>query len=153
LVAAPHADLAKYTRPGSLEQVSGSVFETVLEGGADLHLTVTAGTVIRLATLDAPLAILRHDGDGVRVTATGNADFADAFLPADEGSELRAIIDAGVLELSGDQGIMAVPLPIVDSPVTLTVANTASVPLLSRVSKPIVNGLGTTRQAALSGQP
>ncbi|BCW68896.1 glycosyl hydrolase family 32 (plasmid) [Arthrobacter sp. NicSoilB4] len=153
LVATPHADLAKYTRPGSLEQVSDSVFETVLDGGADLHLTVTAGTVIRLATFDGPLAILRHDGDGVRVTATGNADFADAFLPADEGSELRAIIDAGVLELSGRQGIMAVPLPIVDSPVTLTVANAASTPLLNRVSKPIGNGVGTTRQAALSGQP
>jgi hypothetical protein len=41
----------------------------------------------------------------------------------------------------------------VDSPVKLTVANTASTPLLNRVSKPIVNSMGTTRQAALSGQP
>lgn len=153
LVATPHSDLATYTRPGSLEQVSGSVFETVLDSGADLHLTVTARMVIRLATVDGPLATVRHDGDGIRVTATGNADFTDAFLPADEGSELRAIIDVGVLELSGRRGIMAVPLPIVDTPVTLTVANAASTPLLNRVSELIVNGAGATRQAAVSGEP
>ncbi|MDQ0679817.1 beta-fructofuranosidase [Arthrobacter pascens] len=153
LAAAPHADLATYSRPGSLEQVSATVFETVLDGGADLRCAVTAGTVISLATLKGPLATFRHDGGGIRVTVAGNADFADAFLPADEGSELRAIIDAGVLELSGHQGIMAVPVPIVDSPVTLTVANAVSTPLLNIVSKLIVNGVGTTRQAALSGQP
>ncbi|MDR6558284.1 beta-fructofuranosidase [Arthrobacter pascens] len=136
LVATPHADLATYSQPGHLEHVGGSVFETVLDGGADLRCTVAAATVIHLATLDGPLATLRHDGEGLRVTAAGNADFADAFLPADEGSELRVIIDAGVLELSGLKGIMAVPLPIVDSPVTLTVSGAAGTPLLSTVTRP-----------------
>ncbi|MBT2596177.1 glycoside hydrolase family 32 protein [Arthrobacter sp. ISL-72] len=148
LVATPHADLAKYSQPGQLEQVGAAVFETVLDGGADLRCTVTAGTVIRLSgpegslagtpagTLAGTLAAVRHDGEGIRVTVNGNADFTDAFLPAEEGSELRVIIDAGVLELSGRQGIMAVPLPVVDSPVTLTVTGTASEPLLSTVTKP-----------------
>jgi beta-fructofuranosidase len=153
VVATPHADLSNYSQPGQLEQLDGKLFETVLNDGADLRCTVTTGTVIGLTTLDGPLATVRHDGDGIRVTVTGNADFADAFLPADEGSELRAIIDTGVLELSAGQGIMAVPLPIVHAPVTLTVANTASTPLLNMVSKLTVNGVGTTRQAALSGQP
>ncbi|QCO98840.1 hypothetical protein FCN77_15440 [Arthrobacter sp. 24S4-2] len=103
-MATPHVDLATYSRPGYREQVSAAVFET-----------------------------LPDDGDGIRVTAAGSADFADAFLPADEGSELRAIIDGGVLELSGHQGIMAVPLPIVNAPVTLTVANAASTHLLNWV--------------------
>jgi beta-fructofuranosidase len=138
LVATPHADLAKYSRPASLEEVSTAVFETVLDDGADLRCTVAAGTAIRLATLEGSLATVRHDGEGLRVTADGNADFADAFLPADEGSELRVIIDAGVLELSGRQGIMAVPLPIVASPVTLTVSGAADTPLLSTVTKPSV---------------
>lgn len=153
LVATPHADLAKYTQPGQLEQITSGVFETVLDGGADLHLTVTSGTVIRLTTLTGPLATVRHDGDGVRVTATGNADFADTFLPADEGSELRAIIDAGVLELSGRQGIMAVPLAIVDSPVTLTVADAAAAPQLLTVPTPAAGIAGTPRHAVLSAQP
>jgi hypothetical protein len=143
LVAIPHADLETYSRPGSLEQVSAAVFETVLDDGADLRCAVTAGTVISLATLDGPLATVRHDGDGIRVTVAGNPDFADAFLPADEGSELRAFIDAGVLELSARQGSTAVPLPIVHAPVTLMVANTASTPLLNMISKLTVNGVGT----------
>lgn len=153
LVATPHADLAKYTQPGQLEQVSSSVFETVLDGGADLHLTVTAGTVIRLATVDGDLAILRHDGDSLRVTASGNADFTDAFFPVGEGSELRIIVDAGVLEISGLQGIMAVPLPIVDSPATLTVVNAAALPQLLTIPTPAAGVAGTARQAALPGQP
>lgn len=136
LVATPHADLATYSQPGRLEQVGSSVFETVLDGGADLRCTVTAGTAIRLGTLDGTLATFRHDGEGLRVTAAGNADFADAFLPVDEGSELRVIIDTGVLELSSLKGIMAVPLPIVDSPVTLTVSGAAGTPLLSTVTRP-----------------
>ncbi|WP_457965605.1 glycoside hydrolase family 32 protein [Arthrobacter sp. D1-29] len=146
LVATPHADLATYSRPGSLNPVSAGVFETVLDGGADLRCTVTAGTVIRLATVDGPLATVRHDGDGIEVTVPGNADFTDAFLPVDEGCELRAIIDAGVLEISGRQGIMAVPLPIMDTPVTLTVANTASTPLLNTVE-----GQAVTWPTALAG--
>lgn len=136
LVATPHANLAKYSRPGRLDQVDATVFETVLDDGADLRCTVTAGTAIRLATLEGPLATVRHDGAGLRVTADGNTDFADAFLPADEGSELRVIIDTGVLELSGRKGIMAVPLPIVASPVTLTVSGAVGRPLLSVVTKP-----------------
>jgi beta-fructofuranosidase len=118
--------------------VAATVFETVLDGGGDLRCTVTAGTAIRLATLEGPLATLRHDGEGLRVTVDGNADFADAFLPAAEGSELRVIIDAGMLELSGRKGIMAVPLPIVASPVTLTVSGAAGTLLLSTVTKPSV---------------
>ena len=136
LVATPHADLAKYSQPGQLEQVGAAAFETVLDGGADLRCTVTAGTVIRLSGQEGSLAAVRHDGEGIRVTVHGNADFTDAFLPAEEGSELRMIIDAGVLELSGRQGIMAVPLPVVDSPVTLTVNGSASAPLLSTVTTP-----------------
>ncbi|MBT2519741.1 glycoside hydrolase family 32 protein [Arthrobacter sp. ISL-28] len=134
LVATPHADLAAYSQPASLEQVSTAVYETVLDGGADLRCTVTAGTALRLATLEGPLATLRHDGEGLRVTADGNSDFVDAFLPADEGSELRMIIDAGVLELSGRKGIMAVPLPIVASPVRLTVNGAPGTPRLSTVT-------------------
>jgi len=153
LVATPHGDLANYSQPGHLEQVSGSVFETVLDDGTDLRCTVTAGTVLHLATLEGTLATLRHDGNGIRVTAAGNTDFDDTFFPAPEGSELRVIIDAGVLEISGRQGIMAVPLPIVATPVTLTVAEAASTPRFSTVSKPIADSVGTAHQAALSGQP
>jgi beta-fructofuranosidase len=153
LVATPHGDLATYSRPAGLEQVSAAVFETLLDDGADLHCAATAGTVISLATLDGPLATIRHDGDGIRVTAAGNADFADAFLPADERSELRVIVDSGALELSGRQGIMAVPLPIVASPVTLTVTDPASTPRLHTLSKPTAHSAGTAHQTALSGQP
>ncbi|WP_461163978.1 glycoside hydrolase family 32 protein [Arthrobacter sp. R4-81] len=153
LVAAPHADLEKYLQPGSLEQVSDGVFETVLEDGVDLRWAITAGTVISLATLDGPLATLRYEGNGLRVTVAGNRDFDNAFFPAAEGSELRAIIDAGVLEISGRQGIMAVPLPIVASPVTLTIADAALTPRLRTVSKSRAHNAGTAHQAALSGQP
>jgi beta-fructofuranosidase len=135
LVATPHADLAQYSQPGHLEQMGATVFETVLDGGGDLRCTVTAGTAIRLATLDGPLATMWHDGKGIHVTAAGNADFGDAFLPADEGAGLRVIIDAGVLELSGRQGIMAVPLPVMDSPVTLTVSGASGTPLLHTVTR------------------
>lgn len=153
LVAMPHADLAKYTQPGQLEQMSAGVFEAVLDGGADLRCHVTAGTVISLATQEGSLATLRHDGDGIEVTADGNPDFTDVFFPADEGSELRFIIDAGVLEISGRQGIMAVPLPIVDSPVTLTVAHAAASPQLLTIHTPAAGVAGNARRTALSGQP
>lgn len=153
LMAAPHADLETYSQPGSLEQVSPAVFETVLEDGADLRCVVTAGTVISLATQQRPLVTVRHDGNGLRVTVAGNGDFDDAFFPAAEGSELRAIIDVGVLEISGRQGIMAVPLPIVASPITLTIADAALTPRLRTVSKPTGHKTGTARQAALSAQP
>ncbi|WP_309108483.1 glycoside hydrolase family 32 protein [Arthrobacter sp.] len=153
LVAAPHADLEAYSQPGSLEQISDVVFETVLEDGGDLRCAVTTGTVISLATLDGPLATLRYEGDGLRVTVAGNKDFDDVFFPAAEGSELRTIIDAGVLEISGRQGIMALPLPIVASPVTMTIADAALPPRLHAVSKPTAHNAGTAHQAALSGQP
>jgi beta-fructofuranosidase len=153
LVATPHADLASYHRPDSLVRVSDAVFETVIDGGADLRCAFTPGTVISLSTPDGPLATVRQAGDGIRVTATGNADFSETFLPANDGSELRVIIDAGVMELSGHHGIMAVPLPIVHAPLTLTVTNAASSPQLNRVSKPVVNSAPTAHRAALSGQP
>lgn len=152
LVATPHTDLSNYSQPGQLEQVDGKLFETVLNDGADLRCTVTTGTMIRLATLDGALVTLRHDGERLAVTADGNPDFTDALFPADTGSEVRVIIDAGVLEVSARQGIMAVPLPIVDAPVTLTVAN-ASAQQLFTVQKPAGNTSGIGRQAALSGQP
>jgi beta-fructofuranosidase len=136
LVAAPHADLEGYCLPGHLEQAGAGVFEAVLDGGADLRCTVAAGTVISLATLQGPLATLRHDGDGIEVTADGNPDFSDVFFPADAGSELRVIIDAGLLEISGRQGIMAVPLPIADVPVTLTVTAAVGTPGLRTVAHP-----------------
>lgn len=136
LVAAPHADLARYSGPGHLEQVAADIFEAVLDGGADLECAVTAGTVISLGTL----ATLRHDGDGLEVAVPGNDDFTDVFFPAAEGSVLRIIIDAGVLEVSGRQGIMAVPLPIVDASVTLTVTGAARTPRLRTVANPAVAG-------------
>ena len=152
LVAAPHADLAGYSAPGHLEHAAAGVFEAVLDGGADLRCTVTAGTVISLAAQEGTLATLRHDGDGIEVTAGGNPDFADVFFPADEGTELRVLIDAGVLEISCGQGIMAVPLPIADVPLTLTVTGAAGTPLLSTVA----NSGGTEVAAGrflLSGSP
>ena len=152
LVAAPHADLAGYSGPGHLERMGAAVFEAVLDGGADLRCTVTAGTVISLGTPAGTLASLRHDGDGIVVTAGGNPDFADVFFPADDGSELRVIIDAGVLEVSGRQGIMAVPLPIADVPVTLTVAAAAGTPRLRTVANPVANEVAAGR-FLLSGSP
>lgn len=141
LVAAPHADLAGYSGPGHLEQVAADIFEAVLDGGADLECAVTAGTVISLGTL----ATLRHDGDGLEVAVPGNDDFTDVFFPAAEGSVLRIIIDAGVLEVSGRQGIMAVPLPIVDVSVTLTVAGATGTPRLRTVTNPATTGAGSQR--------
>jgi beta-fructofuranosidase len=135
LVAAPHADLDGYCLPGHLEQAGAGVFEAVLDGGADLRCTVTAGTVISLATPEGPVAILLHDSDGLEVNVDGNPDFRDVFYPADAGSELRVIVDAGVLEISGRQGILAVPLPIADVPVTLTVRDAVGMPGLRTVSK------------------
>lgn len=145
LVAAPHADLAGYSGPGHLELAGPDVFEAMLDGGADLECSVTAGTVISLATPQGSLATLRHDGDGIEVTVPGNADFTDVFFPADEGSGLRVIIDAGVLELSGRQGIMAVPLPVVDVSVTLTVAGATGTPRLRTVTNPATTGAGSQR--------
>lgn len=145
LVAAPHADLAGYSGPGHLELAGPDVFEAKLDGGADLECSVTAGTVISLATPQGSLATLRHDGDGIEVTVPGNADFTDVFFLADEGSGLRVIIDAGVLELSGRQGIMAVPLPIVDVSVTLTVAGATGTPRLRTVTNPATTGAGSPR--------
>ena len=140
LVAAPHADLEGYSGPGHLEQPGAGVFEAVLDGGADLRCAVTAGTVISVATPAGPLATLRHDGDGIEVTADGNPDFDNVFFPADEGTGLRVIIDAGVLEISGSRGIMAVPLPIVDVPVTLTVTGAVGTPVLRTVENPAGTG-------------
>ncbi|MEJ1178676.1 MULTISPECIES: glycoside hydrolase family 32 protein [unclassified Pseudarthrobacter] len=145
LVAAPHADLAGYSGPGHLELAGPDVFEAMLDGGADLECSVTAGTVISLATPQGSLATLRHDGDGIEVTVPGDADFTDVFFPADEGSGLRVIIDAGVLELSGRQGIMAVPLPVVDVSVTLTVAGATGKPRLRTVTNPATTGAGSQR--------
>jgi beta-fructofuranosidase len=152
LVATPHADLSNYSQAGQLDQVNGNLFQTPLSDGADLRCTVTTGTVIGLTTLGGALVTLRHDGDRLAVTAPGNPDFTNALFPADAESEVRVIIDAGVLEISGRQGIMAVPLPIVDAPVTLTVTN-APAPQLFTVQKPTGNTSGIGRQAALSGQP
>ncbi|MGX1160959.1 beta-fructofuranosidase [Arthrobacter sp. SLBN-100] len=152
LVATPHTDLAAYSQPVQLEQVDGNLFEAELSNGADLRCTVGAGTVISLATLDEALVTLRHDGDSLAVTAAGNPDFADALFPVDAGSEVRVIIDAGVVEISGRQGIMAVPLPIVDSPVTLSVAN-ASAQQLFTIQRPPASSAGSGRKAALAGQP
>ncbi|MGK3958142.1 glycoside hydrolase family 32 protein [Arthrobacter sp. R4] len=145
LVAAPHADLAGYSGPGHLELAGPDVFEAMLDGGADLECSVTAGTVISLATPQGSLATLRHDGDGIEVTVPGNADFTDVFFPADEGSGLRVIIDAGLLELSGRQGIMAVPLPVVDVSVRLTVAGATGTPRLRTVTNPATTGAGSQR--------
>jgi beta-fructofuranosidase len=139
-VATPHADFEGYSGPGHLEQPGAGVFEAVLDGGADLRCAVTAGTVISVATPAGPLATLRHDGDGIEVTADGNPDFDNVFFPADEGTGLRVIIDAGVLEISGSQGIMAVPLPIVDVPVTLTVTGAVGTPVLRTVENPAGTG-------------
>lgn len=145
LVAAPHADLAGYSRPGHLKEVGTDVFEAVLDGGADLECSVTAGTVINAATLEGSLATLRHDGYGIAVSVPGNDDFTNVFFPADDGSGLRVIIDAGVLEISGGQGIMAVPLPMVDAPVTLTVAGAAGTPRLRTVSNPAATEMAAGR--------
>lgn len=147
LIATPHADLNAYARPGLLEEGPASAFEAVLDGGADLRCEVTAGTSITVATLDGVLATLRHDGDSLRVTVPGNGDFAGAILPAAAGSELRVIVDAGVLEISGPQGIMAVPLPIVDTPVTLTVSDAASAPALQCLNLPERGGKPELEQA------
>ena len=67
------------------------------------------------------------------------------FFPADEGTELRVIIDAGVLEISGRPGIMAVPLPIADVPVTLTVTAAVGTPLLRTVAHPAGTGTADGR--------
>ncbi|MEV7572260.1 glycoside hydrolase family 32 protein [Pseudarthrobacter sp. NPDC089323] len=130
LVATPHSDLDAYARPGLLEQTGASTFEAVLDGGADLRLSATSGTIITVATLDGTLATLRHGGDGLLASAPGNGDFPDALLPAAQGSELRLVIDAGVLEISGRQGIMAVPLPVTGAPVTVTVTGATEAPAL-----------------------
>ena len=145
LVATPHADLSKYTVPARLESPSGGTLESVLDGGADLRCVVAAGTVISVATADGPLATLRHDGDGFQVIAQGQPDFEDVFFPVEPESEVRMIIDAGVLEISGRWGIMAVPLPISDSMVTLTVTDAASFPALGRIHSPALRQLSLAK--------
>lgn len=137
LVAAPHEDLSTYGRPAQLQRVGEAAFETVLTAGADLRCTVAAGMTVRVESLDQTLVTVASSGDGIRVTADGNPDFTDAFFPAAEGSELRAIMDSGILELSGPGGIMAVPLPIVAGPLTLTVVRAAAEPELRTVYRPM----------------
>jgi len=136
LVAVPHADLGKYSTTARLEQTGDAVFETVLAEGADLRCTAVSGTVISLDALEGTLLRISHDGNEARVTAPGNADFTGVAFPLAEGAELRIIVDAGVVELSGPEGIMAVPLPIVDSPVTLALAGSGDEPRLKTVSRP-----------------
>lgn len=152
LIATPHADLAKYTQPARLEQLDGR-FESVLDGGADLRCVVAAGTVISLATADGPLATLRHDGEGLEVSAAGNADFTDVFFPVAAESEVRVIIDAGVLEISGRQGIMAVPLPLVAAPLMVTVTDALGEPGLGLIPPQPAGSAGVDQEAALAGQP
>lgn len=140
LVGKPHADLEEYSQPAQLERVTDAFFEAVLTDGADLLCTVGSGTEIRLESFGQTLVTVRHDGSGIRVTAAGNTDFADARFPAAEGSKLRAIIDTGVLELSGPEGIMAIPLGIIDTPVTLAVANPGGPPEMRTLSRPATQG-------------
>jgi beta-fructofuranosidase len=45
-----------------------------------------------------------------------------------------------VLEISGGQGIMAVPLPVADVPVTLTVTGAVGTPKLRTVANPAETG-------------
>lgn len=151
LVATPHADLANYTQAARVEQLGGGAYETVLDGGADLRCTVAAGTVICFGSPDGQLAALRHNGAGLEVTAPGNADFTGVFLPVAEGTDVRVLIDAGVLEISGQQGIMAVPLPITASAVTLTVTGPQqlSVAMVGSVETP--HDDHAKAQPALSG--
>jgi beta-fructofuranosidase len=151
LVATPHADLNQYMEPGRLEQVDGA-FEAVLDGGADLLCSVTDGTIISLAAPEGPLVSLRHNGDGIEVTAPGNPDFADLFFPADNAADIRVLVDSGVLEISARQGILAVPLPILDSPATLAVQGAPSQPQLRNISTP-KGRTGGILQSVVSGQP
>ncbi|MCA4131815.1 glycoside hydrolase family 32 protein [Arthrobacter sp. M4] len=150
LVATPHGDLEKYSKPAKLDQVTDGVFEAELAEGADLRCTIVSGTAIRLAALAGTLVTIRQDGSAIRVTTPGNPDFTDAALPAAEGSQLRIIIDTGMIEISGPEGIMAIPLPIVDSPVTLTVADPADPPGLWTISRPGKKGSKTPHLAATS---
>lgn len=152
LVATPHADLANYTRTELLEQAGEGVLQRVIDGGADLRCSVTDGTVISVAAPEGPLVILRHNGDGFEVTATGNPDFADVFFPARDGASVRVLVDSGVLEISAQQGIMAVPLPIIDFPMTLTLEGATSQPQLHAVSTPLGRA-NEIRQTVLAGQP
>jgi beta-fructofuranosidase len=148
LVATPHADLAKYSRPARLEQVAEATFEAVLTDGADLRCAVGPGTVIRLETLGELLVTVSHEGSGLRVTSGTNPDFADVRFPVSAGSELRAIVDAGVLELSARDGIMAVPLPLIGSPVTVTVVDPVGAPQLKMISRDAPRQVAQREQAA-----
>lgn len=151
LVARPHADLAKYTQPGRLEQL-GAGFGTVLDGGADLRCTVAAKTVITLETSEGMVATLRHDGDGLEVSAPGHPEFTGVFFPADAGSDVRLLIDSGVLEVSSRQGIMAVPLPLVAAPLVVTVTGSLGEPGLGLIPPQPAGGAGANQEAALAGQ-
>lgn len=152
LVATPHADLANHTQAARVEQLGGGAYETVLDGGADLRCTVAAGTVICFGSPDGQLAALRHNGAGLEVTAPGNADFTGVFLPVAAGTDVRVLIDAGVLEISGPQGIMAVPLPITASAVTLTVTGPQQLSLAMVGSAEKPQDDHARAQPALTGQ-
>ena len=101
---------------------------------------------------EGPLASLRHDGDGIGVTEAGKADFDKGFCRPTRDPNCGSSSMPGSWN-SAAPGHHGSPLPIVHAPVTLTVANAAATPLLNRVSKLTVDGVGTTRRAALSGQP
>jgi|GEM_PF-577201 len=136
LVAVPHADLSIYSTPARFEHAGDSLFEAVLAAGADLRCTAASGIEIRLDTLERTLLSIKLGGNNARVTVPGNADFTDVACPLPEGSELRLIVDAGIVEVSGAEGILAVPLPLTDAPVTLAVRGSAAEPRLMTISGP-----------------
>lgn len=150
LVATPHADLENYSQPSQWERTADSAFEAVLAGGADLLCTAGAGTTIRLEARGESLFTARYDGSGIRITAAGNSDFDDIHFPAAEGTQLRTIIDNGVVELSGPDGIMAIPIAIVDAPMMLTVSDTVGSPELKMLSRLVTSGSETPYLAPTS---
>lgn len=136
LVATPHEDLDIYTVP-ALSAIRGTdSFNAVLSAGADFSWNPGEGTTIRLKAGGKTLATLTHANNELIINVPNNNDFTDVRIPVPSGSRVRAIIDRGTLEVSARGGIAAAPLPLLDSPLSLSAAGLLEPPRYQELRRP-----------------
>jgi beta-fructofuranosidase len=111
-------------------------FNAVLAAGADFGWTAGEGTAIRLTAGEKILVTLSHANNELIISLLGNDAFRDVRLPVPGGSRVRAIIDHGTLEISAREGIVSVPLPVLEIPLPLSATALLESPELRTLTRP-----------------
>ncbi|MCX2748775.1 glycoside hydrolase family 32 protein [Arthrobacter sp. MI7-26] len=119
LIATPHEDLGAYAVQAHLAADDSDSFNAVLPAGADFRWIPSDETAIDLKAGETTLATLKQANNELIINIPDNNDFTDVRLPAPAGTRVRAIIDNGTLEISSRAGVAAVPLPLLEDPLSL----------------------------------